>query len=185
MATHCGCVRPGEPHRVAAHELDGEALDRREDQEPAERPPAGLVVPRRQAPQDPDDEGHDDDLVDRRGMDPDAGRRGHGALGISHRPREVGRPAVVAVAGELAADAPDGVTQSDRGGRGIGDDVQGDAADERPGDHAEKAADEAAVPGEADAAEGDAPEVGLHRRPVLDEVVDARARGSRRSRRPR
>ena len=37
-------------------------------------------------------------------MDCDPGVGGHGAVGVAHRPRQVARLAVVAVAGELAAD---------------------------------------------------------------------------------
>ena len=65
-----------------------------------------------QPPEDAGDEAHRQRLVDRRRVDGLVGR--HGAVRIGHRPGPVPGLAVVAVAGELAADAADRVAERQR-----------------------------------------------------------------------
>ena len=174
MAIHCGCVSPSNQMGLRRRNSMGKRSAAGEHQEPAEHvPPRPWLA--RQPPEHPDDGEHDEDLVDGRGLHAHAGRRGHGAVRIAHRPGQVARLAVVAVAGELAADAADGVAE----GHGRGDDV-GHQAQRRPphqteSHHGQDAADEAAVPGEAAAAEDAAPHVVAHVAQMLEQVVDARA----------
>ena len=156
---------------VAADELDEEALRAGQDQVDGEqraRPPA--VAP---APQQRGDEEHRQRLVDRRRVDLLGGR--HGAVGIGHRPRAVPRHAVVAVAGELAADAAERVADGERRRRHVEHLEPEEVAPPGPEQHGRRAAQRAAVPDEARPGEEAAEEVVLRLRPVLGDPPQPRA----------
>jgi hypothetical protein len=100
---------------------------------------------------------------------------GDRAIGIGHRPRQVGGDAVVAVAGELAAEPPDGVADRQPRCAHVEEPVIEEAAVARVGHDRERAADRAAVEHEPGARE-EAPEVAL-----LDDVPDLRPRHAART----
>ena len=156
---------------VAAHELDEEALGAGEDQvEPEQRARPPAVAP---APQQQRDEAHRDRLVDRRRVDLLGGR--HRPVRIRHRPRPVPGDAVVAVAGELAADAADRVADRERDGRDVEHLQRQELAPPGPQEHADGAAERAAVPDEAGAGEEAAEDVVLGVGPVLGDPPQPRA----------
>ena len=106
-------LRLGEPEHdllVAADELDEEPLEPGQHGPQREQRPGPEAVP--PAPQQHGDGAHRERLVDRRRVHGHVGR--HGAVRVGHRPRPVPRDAVVAVAGELAADPPDRVARGQR-----------------------------------------------------------------------
>ena len=123
--------QPGDDRLVAADELDQEALEPRQHEVGREQRAGTPAVP--VPPQPPGDEQHRQRLVHRRRMD--RGGRRHRAVRVGHRPRAAPRDPVVAVARQLAADAPDRVA----GGQRHRDDVehrQGQPAPPaRPGQH--------------------------------------------------
>ena len=143
----CGAVRPATDLVVAAHELDQEALEPRQHQIEREQDArlrtgrAGSTGPRRRAPS-------------RATRRPASGARAsvgrHGAVGVGHRPGQVRRLAVVAVAGELAADPADRVPERERrGARGRAARAPRKPRQPGPGADRERAADRAAVPDQA------------------------------------
>src|SRR3954451_2125565 len=158
----------GEPNDdigVSPDELDEEAFDPRQQQVPGEEEAGAkrLAV----APEPPGDEPHRDRLVDRRRMD--GMDRRHGPVRVTHRPRPVPLDAVVAVAGELAADPPDRVAECERNAADVEQRQVEQPAPPRPRDDADGAADHAAVPDQARAREQRA---GVA---VLDDEVQLRA----------
>ena len=168
--THCACVSPRAIGIVAAQELDQEALDAHADQVDAgqhARPPAVA-----QPPQHDREQAHRQRLVDRRGVHGRVDR--DRAVGIRHRPRAVPVLAVVAVTGELAADPADRVGRGERGDDGVGELEVQHAAVARPGDHRERAADQAAVEREPRAAEQRAAVLGEEPQLGADDPADQR-----------
>src|SRR5919109_358630 len=91
-------------------------------------------------PEDERDDAHRHRLVNRRRVHLLVRR--HRAVRIRHRPRHIGRDAVVAVTGELAADAPDRVAERQPHRGGV-EHLRGEpASPARPQDHAERTADQ-------------------------------------------
>ena len=162
-----------EPDGVTSNELDEKALDARQHQEPAEHVPARLRL-LGHAVEHEEDRHHDEDLEDRRRPDLDARRRRHGAVGVRHPQERRRRLAVVAVARELAADAPDGVAKRHGRSHRVGDQAHLLLAYHAPAHDADEATDEAAVPGKTEAPDQEVEEVFAGLAPVLDDPVDAR-----------
>ena len=176
-------LRRGEAQRgvvVAADELDQEALEPRDHEVEGEQHAGPHAVA--QLPEHVGHESHDKCLVDRSGVDRHARRRRHGPVRIAHRPRPVPGPAVVAVAGDLAADPPDRVAQRQPGPGHVEQRQREEAAPPRPRQHEHHAAGQAAVPDEAAAAEDVAQAEGLV---VLDQPVARARRSGRRPAPPR
>ncbi len=164
----CGLGEAERDVVVAADELDQQALEPREDQVEGEQEPAGEPVA--QAPQHEGDSAHRQRLVDRRRVHL-LGRR-HGPVGVGHRPGAVPLLAVVAVARELAADAPDRVAQGQRGRREVEQGGAEVAAPPRPEEDAEGAADQPPEPDQPRAREDVAQQVVGGLVPVLDDPVE-------------
>ena len=85
-------------------------------------------------------------------------------VGIRHAPRQVGPRAPVPIARQVAAEAPDSVSQGDARGNRVHDFGPRQSVTPNEEAHADDAADQAAVPHEARAGE--------HQRPRIDEKVE-------------
>ena len=124
-------------------------------------------------PQQVGDQAHGEGLVDRRRVDRLVDRLG--AVRVGHRPGAVPGLAVVAVAGQLAADPPDRVAERQRRRAEVEQGGVEHAAPPRPQPDADRAPDRAAVPDQARAGEDVAEQVVLDRVVVLDDEVEPRA----------
>ena len=156
---------------VAAHELDQEPLGAGVDEVDREQDPGPEAVA--QLPEQIGAEAHRQRLVDRRRVD--LLSVGDGAVGIGHRPGPVPGLAVVAVAGELAAAAPDRVAERQRRSGDVEQHQPEESAVPGPDQDRDRAADRAAVPDQPRAGEEVAEQVVGDLAPVLDQVVEARA----------
>src|SRR5918911_144005 len=171
-ALELGGGQPSDHVVVAPHELHEEALDPGEyEVEGEQHAGAEAVTP---APEKPGDEAHRQRLVDRRGLHGDAGRRRVGAVRIAHGPREVGGLAVVPVARDLAADAPDRVAERERRSGDVDERELQEPSPARPDQHRDRAAGETAVPDQPRPPEYVPDQAAVELAVILDQVVGAR-----------
>src|SRR5262249_1228934 len=137
-------------HRVHPKELDEKPGTRRQDEIPAERRAVGLRRPP-PSPEQREDREIREGLVDRGGMDLDTWRIGppdHWG-GVRHSPGDGGHRSPVAIAGELTADAADGLTEDEGRGDRVRAAPPGDAMAPEEQGHGERSADQAPVEHEA------------------------------------
>ena len=107
----CAAVRPSATSVLRRTNSTRKRSARRDEVQREQDARAGTRSRSRHSPQP---EAHRQRLVDRRRMDRHPGRGRHRAVRIAHRPRQVPRLAVVAVAGDLAADPADRVAERER-----------------------------------------------------------------------
>ena len=151
ISTDTNCARLNGPQMSSLRRMNS---TRKRSMPGQHRPPADqlagphLVAP---PPQPDRHRAHDEELVDRRRVHLDRGR--HRALRIRHRPRQVRRDAVVAVARELAAEPPDRVADRQRRRAHVEQPVVEEAAMARVHHHRQRTAECAAVEHEPGAGE--------------------------------
>jgi hypothetical protein len=157
---------------VAAHELDREA-DGAGQYEVLPEQAAGRVRSRPLAPENDEDQQIGRRLVDRRRVHAFGGR--YDAVRIAHPPGQVGRHAIVAVAGELTADAADGLADGEARSGQVGDIGDRQAERTRLEHHRDRPADQSALPDPAAARQQQREGVALELVPGGDDQEEPRA----------
>lgn len=178
--------------RIEADEFDEEARNSRKNQVAAEDLPISLhgsffgCSSRGPAPEKIGNQHPGNEFVDGRGINAAIGGpavlhaslgRGDNSVGKGHAPRPMpgSGHAVVAVAGEKAADASDGVANGGGGRTGIEENEHGDFFAARENEKGGESTEESSKPGKSVAAEKLRPGIGEEFRRRLEDVIEARA----------